>query len=644
MKSASLSGEDSAQKRAELRAYFHQSFDCFEALFELLETDEVYYRQSEPTRHPMIFYFGHTAVFYINKLILSGVLSERINPAFESMFAVGVDEMMWDEESGRFSWPRVEAVREYRNRVRSVVDTCIQTMPMTLPVTQDSPFWAIWMGIEHERIHIETSSVLHRQMPLEYVRPHPDFPRCPDSAEAPQNSLIPVPGGKIAIGKGEDDHGLYGWDNEYGRETFTVEPFEASRYLVSNGEFLPFVEAGGYQNQRWWDEEGRKYLSIRRALCPPFWIPQGDGTYRYRVLAEEIPMPYNWPVEVNALEAQAFCRWKSERENDSFRLPSEAEWYTMLREGGMDGAVFDDERANVNLAHYASSVPVDRYRHGQLYDVVGNVWQWSQSAIDGFEGFKPHPWYDDFSTPTFDGKHNLIKGGSWISTGNEIVASSRYAFRRHFVQHAGFRYIRGGSGTDHADASIVEDEDVSLLCAQGYGNANTFAVRAVEAMMPYFARKESALELGCGAGRLTLELSRIFESVTGMDRSARFIAPVSELLQEGKFRYRRGETLSEVSLESLNLSGEREKVRFFQGDIYNLKLHVRGYDTIIVNTLHEPLKEKEKVIRSLVERLNEGGNILVLSDYPFESESMAFEYLLDGKEQQGYLTVAKRSV
>jgi hypothetical protein len=49
--------------------------------------------------------------------------------------------------------------------------------------------------------------------------------------------------------------------------------------------------------------------------------------------------------------------------------------------------------------------------------------------------------YDDFSTPTFDGKHTLIKGGSWISTGNEALKSSRYAFRRHFFQHAGFRYL-----------------------------------------------------------------------------------------------------------------------------------------------------------------------------------------------------------
>jgi len=222
-----------------------------------------------------------------------------------------------------------------------------------------------------------------------------------------------------------------------------VEEFQVSKFLVSNGEFLDFVAANGYGVSRWWDAEGLKYLQIRNAKCPPFWVLQEDGSYKYRSLTHEINMPYNWPVEVNALEAEAFCRWKSAQDGESYRLPSEAEWRVMAEMGGMDQEVFDDERANINLAHYASSVPVDTFAHGELYDVVGNVWQWTQSQMDAYEGFVTHPWYDDFSEPTFDGKHNLMKGGSWISTGNEIVRESRYAFRRHFIQHAGFRYVIG---------------------------------------------------------------------------------------------------------------------------------------------------------------------------------------------------------
>ncbi|MDD5212716.1 MAG: SUMF1/EgtB/PvdO family nonheme iron enzyme, partial [Sulfuricurvum sp.] len=234
---------------------------------------------------------------------------------------------------------------------------------------------------------------------------------------------------------------LYGWDNEYGTVRYDVKDFEASLFLVSNGEYLDFVNANGYKIQRWWDEEGLKYLSLRNAVCPPFWVPQSDGTYAYRSLTQEIPMPYNWPVEVNALEAQAFCRWKSAQEGREYRLPSEAEYGRLLQECGIKNDIFDDNTANINLAHFASSVPVDTFFHGKVYDAVGNVWQWTGTAMAGFEGFTTHPLYDDFSFPTFDTKHNILKGGSWISTGNEIGRASRYAFRRHFIQHAGFRYV-----------------------------------------------------------------------------------------------------------------------------------------------------------------------------------------------------------
>lgn len=639
MKSVRLDGDDTVAKREELRAYFHQTYDLFELLFDLLASDEVFYRQSEPTRHPMIFYFGHSAVFYINKLIIAGVLHERINASYESLFAVGVDEMVWDEESERFAWPKVEEVRAYRKQVREVVDGLIRTLPMELPITQNDPFWAILMGIEHERIHIETSSVLHRQMPLEFIRPHAAFPRSFQTGEAPRNALVPIKGGTITLGKGQSDHGLYGWDNEYGSCTYLVEDFNTSKYLVSNGEFLPFVREGGYDDMRWWDEEGKKFLKIRQAACPPFWMPQPDGTYRFRTLFEEISLPLNWPVEVNALEAQAFCRWKSTQENRNYRLPSEAEWYVMVRECGMEAEIYDDTRSNINLAHAASSVPVETFAQGELYDVIGNVWQWTQTPITGFEGFATHPWYDDFSTPTFDGKHNLIKGGSWISGGNEIVASSRYAFRRHFYQHAGFRYVTGGAVKNQTGQHCIEDGEVAELCIAGYGEGNTFAPEAAQAIRPFIGMHENVMELGCKAGRLSLELSALFERVTGIDRSARFISPAVELLREGKFCYHRGGETPKIALESLNLPHARESVEFYQGDMRNLKPHLRGYDCIIINGGYESIPDASAIVEAMRERLNEGGIVIVLTQEPLREDAAGFDYLYGSKPCRGFVNV-----
>jgi formylglycine-generating enzyme required for sulfatase activity len=90
---------------------------------------------------------------------------------------------------------------------------------------------------------------------------------------------------------------------------------------------------------------------------------------------------------------------------------------------------------------HASPSPVDKYSVAGIYDPTGNVWQWSRTPMFPLPGFEVHPIYDDFTMPTFDDKHNLIKGSSWISCGNVAHPQSRYAFRRHFFQHAGFRMV-----------------------------------------------------------------------------------------------------------------------------------------------------------------------------------------------------------
>lgn len=96
---------------------------------------------------------------------------------------------------------------------------------------------------------------------------------------------------------------------------------------------------------------------------------------------------------------------------------------------------------NINLEYWMSPNPVDMFKYGNFYDIVGNVWQHTITPIYGFDKFDIHPAYEDFSTPTFDQRHDMIKGGSFISTGNEALYHARFGFRRHFYQFTGFRYI-----------------------------------------------------------------------------------------------------------------------------------------------------------------------------------------------------------
>ncbi len=627
-----LNQGDPEQKRREILAYFHATYNIDEALLETLKYHETFYRRADPLRHPLIFYFGHTAVFYINKLIIAKIIDARINPAYESMFAVGVDEMSWDDlDMAHYDWPEVDAVQAYRNQVRACVDEVIHTLPLTMPITWDSPFWAIMMGIEHARIHLETSSVLIRHLPLDQVRTHPFWQPCRTAGEAPNNTLLDVTPGNVKLGK-RKDHPLYGWDNEFGEHEADIDGFKASQYLVSNREFLTFIEDNGYDTQKWWTEEGWSWKTFQQTGHPRFWVRNGTA-WQLRLLNEKIDMPWNWPVEINYLEAKAFCNWKSACEKTSIRLPSEDEWYLLRdRQVDRDQPWWNKAPGNINLEHYASSCPVDTFAFGDFYDVIGNVWQWTETPINGFRGFEIHPYYDDFSTPTFDARHNLIKGGSWISTGNEATHDSRYAFRRHFYQHAGFRYVESAKQVRISVDFYETDPAIAQYCEFHYGDThfgvNNFpkacAELCLEAMGDRPARK--ALDLGCAAGRASFELAQRFKQVTGLDFSARIIRMGVDMREKGYIQYVRqdeGEltTYREVRLADLGLDPNcRDRVEFFQADACNLKELYTGYDLVLAANLIDRLYSPRKFLTAIHERIVPGGLLVLTSPYTWLTE------------------------
>lgn len=638
-----LEGNDKEIKREEIRRYFHNTYNLFEKMFDILENDEVFYQQSERTRHPMIFYFGHTATFFINKLILSQIIHERINPEFESIFAVGVDEMAWDDMN-RYQWPSVSNVRAYRDEVREVVDGVIGSLDFALPITQESPMWVVLMGIEHERIHIETSSVLHRQMDLKYIKDDKFFTTCQEFPEPLSNEMVTISQQDIVLGK-EKNHPLYGWDNEYGIYKEKVKEFLVSKYLVSNNEYMQFVQDGGYENESFWDEEGLEFLKNTKIKHPPFWVLE-DGKYRYRTMCNIIDLPLSWPAEVNALEAMAFCRYKSKKDGVTYTLPSEAEFRALYNYAELeDIPELDDNYANINFNHFSSSCPVNKFMFKELGDVIGNVWQWSRTPIFGFDGFEVHPAYDDFSTPTFDNKHAIICGSSWASSGNLIMKHSRYAFRRHFYQHAGFRYVISDT-TNNIDEDIYEsDELLSQYCEFQYGKdvlgVKNFALACTKIATKYTDKKTKALDLGCATGRASFELAKTFDSVEGIDFSVRFIGVGTRLKTDGYIGWNKpleGDLVlkSKITLKDLQYEKIAEKVQFWQGDACNLKPNFNSYDLVMATNLIDRLYQPKLFLEEIKNRINDGGILMITSPYTWQESSTAKEFWLGGyKDKYG---------
>jgi len=651
-----------AAKRAELRRYFHQTCEIYDRLFALIRDDAFYYVRHEPLRHPLIFYFAHPAVFYVNKLTTGRYIPDRLDARLEAMMAVGVDEMSWDDlNTAHYDWPSVATVRRYRAAVRELVDEFIQTMPLELPIGWNSPAWVILMGIEHERIHLETSSVIMRQMPLDELRHgaelSPDerqlWAACPTSGPAPANEWLPVAARKIRLGKRPDDH-TYGWDNEYGVEEHDLPAFRAGRRLVSNAEFLGFVEAGGYRDESLWTEEGRGWLHYTRAEHPKFWLRRGGGLWQ-RNLLDERPLPLDWPVEVNCLEAQAYCAWLAKATGENVLLPTEAHWHVLRESVPGDQPTWDRAPGNINLDHFASSCPVDAFPQGGFCDIVGNVWQWTRTPIMPFKGFEIHPLYDDFSVPTFDGRHNLIVGGSWISTGNEALASARYAFRRHFFQHAGFRTIVEEPGNEAVTAGsrlYETDQLVTQYIEFHYGDAvpggmpplgvPNFPQACVAATMPHVPadRRRRCLDVGCSVGRSALEFARHFDHVDAIDFSARFIQAGVRLQQGDEVLYEiptEGDLTMprSVALDRLGLAATAGRVVFMQGDACNLKALFSGYDLVFAGNLVDRLYDPAAFLRDIGRRVLPGGLLVLTSPYTWLEEYTPKDKWLGGRREHG---------
>lgn len=658
----SLNKGETDAKRAEIKAYFNQTQASYEALFETLANEQAYYERPCALRHPLIFYFGHTATFFTNKLLLAQLLSHRIDPNIESLCAIGVDEMSWDDlNDTHYQWPSVSEVSAYRQKVNTAVNQLIDRVEFTLPIDWNSPMWPVMMGIEHERIHLETSSVLIRQLPIEFVRPHPLFPVSPNrrlsTDEVPNNRLRDIPQGTVTIDfKGEDAQGdtRYAWDNEYGFHQANVSAFKAAVFLVSNLEYLEFVEQGGYDRAEFWDPEGEKWRQFSPVKHPTFWFKK-EHSWWLRCMTDEIPMPWDWPVEVNFLEATAFCNWKSHHSGQPIRLPSEDEYLHLRQHTQADQSI---ELANINLQQFASSTPIDQHQTAGFYDVIGNVWQWTQTPIYPYEGFKVHPLYDDFTTPTFDNQHNVFKGGSWISTGNEMTESSRYAFRRHFFQHAGFRYINSAAPVQTHFSTYETDVSVAQYCDFHYGEthfnvpnfAKAYASLAIEAICqdPDFVHQDgshtairplSVLEVGSSVGRASFELARYFDQVVGLDFSARFIQVANQMKTQGSILYTRpieGDIMDykEQSLGQLNLKEVAHKCTFFQQDATNLKPIFTGYDMVVAVNLIDRLYDPKKFLTEIHHRLNPGGLLLLASPYTWLEEFTAKANWLGGYKDE----------
>lgn len=293
------------------------------------------------------------------------------------------------------------------------------------------------LALYHEDMHAE--AFLYTRQTLGLRSPYA-LREAPGSL--PDTDDVDIAGGDFELGA--EDDGQFVFDNEKWAHPVYVAPFRMARCAVSNGEYLRFVEDGGYRNRSLWSPEGWQWRETRQLFNPQYWQQRNGGWFERRY-DEWIALDASVALmHVCWYEAQAYCAWAGRR------LPSEAEWEfaaSTSPQGGArrhypwGGSPPNGLQANLDAA-YGGPVAVSAFPHGDsgwgVRQMLGNVWEWTADTFNPYPGFVADP-YREYSQPWF-GTHKVLRGGCFATRTRLIRNSWRnfYTPDRNDV-FAGFR-------------------------------------------------------------------------------------------------------------------------------------------------------------------------------------------------------------
>ncbi len=329
--------------------------------------------------------------------------------------------------------------RRYLGTVRDKVLDLLDSVALEgRPLVTDA--FAFGMIVQHEQQHDETMLATHqlRAGPALLAAPPPPAP--PGPVEA--GGEVFVAGGPFTMGTSTEPWAL---DNERPAHRVDVPAFFIDRFPVTNGQYLAFVDAGGYANPVWWSAAGWAHRQEAELERPGHW--HGDGSYTRFGRREPID-PTEPVVHVGWFEAEAYARWAGKR------LPTEAEWEKAARFDPATGRSRrypwgdDDptaERANLGQRHLGPA-PIGAYPAGAApsgaEQLIGDVWEWTASDFTGYPGFTAFP-YREYSEVFFGADYKVLRGGSFGTDAAACRGTFRnwdYPIRRQIF--SGFRCAR----------------------------------------------------------------------------------------------------------------------------------------------------------------------------------------------------------
>jgi iron(II)-dependent oxidoreductase len=390
----------------------------------------------------LIFYLGHLEAFDWNLLGPKLGLTPK-DTELNKLFAFGIDPMDGGlPQDVPADWPTIAQVENYSRGIREQLDRALSD-PDALALA-DPEFGAclLHVAIEHRLMHAETLAYLLHSLPVDRKIPVPSTAH--ETAPAPRPRQVTIPEGVATLGQRREISGVFGWDNEFESEQTGVPSFSIDVFPITNGEYLKFVQAGGYEKSTHWTPEDWQWKQQQRLDHPHFWVSQSSSPasdpetkWGYQGMFGTFPLPAARPVYVSYAEAAAFARWAGKK------LPTEAQWHRAAygtREGAERAYPWGNTPPNAALGNFHHQrwepTAVDAHPEGAsafgVVDLAGNGWEWTSTPFGPLSGFKVFPFYKGYSADFFDGKHFVLKGGSPRTDACMLRRSFRNWFQPHY--------------------------------------------------------------------------------------------------------------------------------------------------------------------------------------------------------------------
>ncbi|MHB0958558.1 MAG: ergothioneine biosynthesis protein EgtB [Pirellulaceae bacterium] len=366
---------------------------------------------------------GHTSWFFARNVLqpLGGQYTERdrlFDGVLNSYYA-SLGQPLARQRRGLLTRPTTLEIYEYRHHVDARIEQLIGEIDDSQLADLES---LLTIGIQHEQQHQELFyyeiKAIGASNPLAFRTAYTDVPilRPIGDVQRPTR-FLDFAGGLVEIG--HSDQG-WCWDNELPVHKYFLRDFRLQERLITNGEFLEFMEDSGYREQLLWLNNGWNWLERESWRAPLYWESL-DDQWMIWTLGGMRELNRTEPVcHVSFYEADAYARWKSQNFSDyrGARLPSEQEWEHAARASHVSpyGANFLDS----GWLHPTAIAPA-----GNLRQMLGDVWEWTASYYGPYGGYQPFPGALAEYNGKFMDNQRVLRGGSCVTPRDHIRISYR---------------------------------------------------------------------------------------------------------------------------------------------------------------------------------------------------------------------------